>query len=45
MAEKAKINDYGDCVFSEQDVLEILYSNPKINIIIVFQIQDWIFHL
>ena len=32
MAEKAKINDYGDCVFSEQDVLEILYSNPKFNI-------------
>ena len=32
MAEKIKINDYGDCVFSEQDVIDILYTNPNFDI-------------
>ena len=32
MAEKIKINDYGDCMFAEQDVIDILYSNPIFDI-------------
>ena len=32
MAEKIKINDYGDCMFAEQDVIDILYSNPNFDI-------------
>lgn len=29
---KAKINDYGDCVYTEDDLLEIIYSNPDLDI-------------
>ena len=32
MVEKIKINDYGDCVYSEDAVIELLYQNPKLDI-------------
>ena len=32
MATKTKINDYGDCVYSEDDLLDLIYSNPDINL-------------
>lgn len=32
MAEKTKINDYGDVIFSEEDAIELLYTNPDYDI-------------
>ena len=32
MAEKTKINDYGDCIYTEQDALDLLYTNPDFDI-------------
>ena len=32
MAEKIKINDYGDCTFTEQDAIDLLYNNPEFDI-------------
>ena len=32
MAEKTKINDHGDVIFSEEDVIELLYTDPQFNI-------------
>ena len=32
MAEKTKINDHGDVIFSEDDVIDIIYSNPDFDI-------------
>ena len=32
MAEKTKINDHGDVIFSEEDVIDLLYSNPEFDI-------------
>ena len=32
MAEKTKTNDHGDVIFSEEDVIELLYTNPDFDI-------------
>jgi DNA polymerase III alpha subunit len=32
MVAKAKRNDYGDCVYTESDVLELIYSDPTFDI-------------
>ena len=32
MAEKIKINEYGDCTFTEQDAIDLLYNNPEFDI-------------
>jgi len=32
MAEKTKINDHGDVIFSEEDVIELLYKDPDFDI-------------
>tara|TARA_Y100001937_G_C6918644_1_gene240736 strand:- start:45 stop:566 length:522 start_codon:yes stop_codon:yes gene_type:complete len=32
MAEKTKINDHGDVIFSEEDVIDLLYTNPDLDI-------------
>ena len=32
MVAKIKINDYGDCVYTEQDALELIYSDPALDI-------------
>tara|TARA_B100001109_G_C18759797_1_gene425524 strand:+ start:134 stop:655 length:522 start_codon:yes stop_codon:yes gene_type:complete len=32
MAEKTKINDHGDVLFTEQDAIDILYTNPEFDI-------------
>ena len=32
MAEKTKINDHGDVIFSEQDVIDLLYTDPDFDI-------------
>ena len=32
MAEKTKINDHGDVLFTEQDAIDILYKNPDFDI-------------
>ena len=32
MAEKTKINDHGDVIFSEEDVIELLYKDPNFDI-------------
>ena len=32
MAEKTKINDYGDVTFSEEDAIDLLYTNPEFDI-------------
>lgn len=32
MAVRIKINEYGDCVYSENSVLELLYQNPDLDI-------------
>jgi DNA polymerase III alpha subunit len=32
MAEKIKINDHGDVIFTEQDAIDLLYVDPNFNI-------------
>ena len=32
MAEKTKINEHGDVTFSEEDAMELLYTDPNFNI-------------
>ena len=32
MAEKTKINDYGDVLFTEQDAIDLLYTDPDFDI-------------
>ena len=32
MAAKIKINDHGDCIFTEQDAIDLLYTNPNTDI-------------
>ena len=32
MAAKTKINDHGDVIFSEEDVIDLLYTDPDFNI-------------
>tara|TARA_Y100000748_G_C15454434_1_gene472297 strand:- start:784 stop:1305 length:522 start_codon:yes stop_codon:yes gene_type:complete len=32
MAAKIKTNDYGDCIYTEQDALDLLYTNPEFDI-------------
>ena len=32
MAEKTKINDHGDVLFTEQDAIDLLYTDPNFNI-------------
>jgi DNA polymerase III alpha subunit len=32
MVAKVKINDYGDCVYSEDTLIELLYQNPELDI-------------
>lgn len=32
MAEKTKINDHGDVIFSEEDAIDLIYSNPGFDI-------------
>ena len=32
MAEKIKINDHGDCVFTEQNAIDLLYTDPNFDI-------------
>lgn len=32
MAVKTKINDYGDCVYAEEDILNLIYQNPELDI-------------
>jgi len=32
MAAKTKINDHGDVIFSEEDAIELLYTDPNFDI-------------
>ena len=32
MAAKTKINETGDCIFTEQDAIDILYNDPNFDI-------------
>ena len=32
MVGKIKINDTGDCIFTEQDTLDLIYTNPEFDI-------------
>ena len=32
MAAKTKINDHGDVIFSEQDAIDLLYTNPDFDL-------------
>ena len=32
MVEKIKVNDTGDCIFAEQDAIDLLYTNPEFDI-------------
>ena len=32
MAEKTKINDHGDVIFSEEDAIDLLYTDPDFNL-------------
>ncbi len=32
MAEKTKINEHGDVIFSEEDVMELIYTDPDFDI-------------
>ena len=32
MAAKIKINDHGDCIFKEQDAIDLLYTDPTFDI-------------
>ena len=30
--KKIKVNNYGDCIYTEQDALDLLYTNPDFDI-------------
>ena len=32
MAAKIKTNDYGDVIFTEQDAIDLLYTDPEFDI-------------
>ena len=32
MVVKTKINETGDCIYTEEDAIELLYSNPELDI-------------
>ena len=32
MVAKIKINETGDCIFTEQDAIDLLYTNPTFDI-------------
>jgi len=32
MAAKIKTNDYGDCIYTEDEAIDLIYSNPQIDI-------------
>ena len=32
MAEKTKINEHGDVIFSEEDAIDLLYTDPDFNL-------------
>ena len=32
MAAKTKINDHGDVIFTEQDAIDLLYTDPKFDL-------------
>ena len=36
MAARTKINDYGDCIFSEQDAVDLLYTDPNFDLTKLF---------
>ena len=36
MAAKIKTNDYGDCIYTEDDAIDLIYSNPQIDITKIF---------
>ncbi len=36
MAEKTKINDHGDVLFTEQDAIELLYTDPEFDVTKLF---------
>ena len=36
MAAKIKINDHGDCIFKEQDAIDLLYTDPTFDIAKLF---------
>jgi DNA polymerase III alpha subunit len=36
MVERIKINEYGDCIYSEDEIIEQLYSNPQLDITNLF---------
>ena len=40
MVEKIKINDYGDCVYSEDAVIELIYQNPELDLSKIFTEVD-----
>ena len=41
MVEKIKINETGDCIFTEQDAIDLLYTNPDFDISkLFFELPD-----
>jgi len=44
MAEKTKINDHGDVIFTEQDVIDLLYTNPDFDISKLFFADNEIYN-
>ena len=41
MVEKIKINETGDCIFTEQDAIDLLYTNPDFDISkLFFELTD-----
>ena len=32
MVAKIKTNDHGDCIYTEQDAIDLLYTNPDFDI-------------
>ena len=44
MAEKTKINDHGDVIFTEQDVIDLLYTHPDFDISKLFFADNEIYN-
>ena len=44
MVEKIKINDHGDVIFTEQDVIDLLYTNPDFDISKLFFADNEIYN-
>ena len=41
MAARVKTNNFGDCIYNEDDAIELIYNNPNVDISKSVRIQSY----